>query len=104
MKPLQIVEPAELEYQEALRWYRDRDSRVAERFGTEARRTLMLIESFPQIGGQVPGVDDKAVRQMPIHTFPYQVVFVSFPDRLQVVAFAHHRRRPAYFVDRLPRK
>lgn len=101
MKPLQIVEPAEIEYQEALSWYRDRDPRVAERFAIETRRTLGLIETFPQIGGRVPGVDDTGVRQMPIHTFPYHVVFVNLRDRLEVIAFAHHRRRPAYFLDRL---
>lgn len=103
MKPLQITEPAEIEYQEALRWYRARDPRVAERFAAKARRTLGLIETFPQIGSQVSGVDDKSVRQMPVHTFPYHVVFVNLPDRLEVVAFAHHRRRPAYFLDRLRR-
>ena len=104
MKPLQIVEPAEIEYQEATTWYRDRDPRVAERFAAETRRTLELIEAFPQIGGRVPGVDDEDVRQMPIHGFPYHVVFVRLSDRLEVVAFAHNRRRPAYFVDRLPRR
>lgn len=103
MKPLQIVESAESEYQEAVTWYRDRDSRVAERFVAETRRTLELVEIFPQIGGRVSGVSDKDVRQMPIHTFPYHVVFVNLPDRLEVIAFAHNRRRPAYFMDRLRR-
>jgi plasmid stabilization system protein ParE len=101
LKPLQIVELAESEYQEATTWYRDRDLRVAERFVAETRRTLELIENFPEIGGRVPGVDDSDVRQMPIHTFPYHVVFVRLSDRLEVVAFAHNRRRPAYFADRL---
>jgi plasmid stabilization system protein ParE len=102
LKPLNIVEPAELEYREAAAWYRARDVRVAERFVAETRRTLALLESFPQIGGRVPGIDDNDVRQMPIRTFPYHVVFVNLPDRLEVVAFAHNRRRPAYFMDRLP--
>lgn len=101
MKPLQIVEPAEVEYQEATAWYRDRDPRVAERFVAETRRTLELVEAFPQIGGRVPGIDDKDVRQMPIHSFPYHVVFVRLADRLEVVAFAHNRRQPGYFADRL---
>ena len=103
MKPLQIVEPAEAEYREILSWYRDRDERVADRFADEARRALQLVETFPQIGGRVPGVDDADVRQMPIHTFPYHVVFVDLPDRLEVIAFAHSRRRPAYFMNRLHR-
>ena len=101
MKPLQIVEPAEIEYQEAAAWYRDREARVAERFIAETRRTLELIETFPQIGGRVPGVQDEDVRQMPIHSFPYQIVFLRLADRIEVVALAHNRRRPAYFVKRL---
>ena len=103
MKPLNVIETAEAEFEEATAWYRHRDLRVASRFVSETRRTLELVEQFPQIGGRVPGVDDKDVRQMPIHTFPYHVVFVDLPDRLEVVAFAHHRRRPGYFVDRLRR-
>ena len=103
MKPLQIVEPAEVEYREATAWYRDRDARVADRFVAESRRTLELVETFPQIGGRVPGVDDNDVRRMPIHTFPYHIVFLNLPDRLEVIAFAHNRRRPAYFMDRLHR-
>lgn len=103
MKPLRIVEPAEAEYREAMSWYRDRDPRVADRFVIETRHTLELIETFPQIGGRVPGVDDGDVRRMPIRTFPYHVIFVSFHDRLEVVALAHNRRRPGYFMDRVGR-
>jgi plasmid stabilization system protein ParE len=70
LKPLNVVDPAETEYREAVTWYQDRDTRVAERFARETRRTLELIEAFPQIGGRVPGVDDEHVRRMPVHTFP----------------------------------
>lgn len=103
MKPLKIVALAESEFREAMRWYHDRDPRVADRFAAEAARTLDLIEEFPQIGGRVPEVDDHDVRRMPIHTFPYYVIFADLPDRLEVVAFAHNRRRPAYFMSRLRR-
>lgn len=76
---------------------------MAGRFVIETRHALELIETFPQIGGRVPGVTDDDVRRMPIRTFPYHIVFVSFTDRLEVVAFAHNRRQPAYFLDRLRR-
>ncbi len=103
MRLLKIAAPAEAEFREATAWYRDRDPRVADRFTSEAARTLNLIQSFPQIGGRVPGVDDDDVRRMPIHTFPYHVIFVDLRDHLEVVAFAHNRRRPAYFISRLRR-
>lgn len=103
MKPLRIVDLAEREFREATEWYRQRDPRVAERFIAEARRSLQLIEQFPAIGSKVPGVDDPHVRQMPIRTFPYNVVFDNLPEIRQVVAFAHKRKRPAYFIERLER-
>lgn len=104
MKPLRIVGPAEIEFRKATEWYRDRDQRVADRFVVEARKTLELIERFPQVGGAVPGLDDEKVRRMPVHAFPYHVVFVDLGDKLEVVAFAHNRRRPAYFANRLDRR
>jgi plasmid stabilization system protein ParE len=103
LKPLQILPPAEVEFRDATTWYRERDPRVADRFVVETRRTLQLIESFPRTGSRVPDLPDVDVRRMPVRTFPYHVVFVELPDRLEVVAFAHNRRRPAYFVSRLHR-
>jgi plasmid stabilization system protein ParE len=82
-------------------WYRERDPRVADRFAAEARKTLRLIEQFPQIGGVVFGIEDRHVRRMPIHAFPYGIVFVDLGDSIEVVAFAHNHRRPAYFIARL---
>jgi hypothetical protein len=36
-----------------------------------------------------------------VRRFPYHVVYIELPDRLQVLAVAHDRRRPAYWVGRL---
>jgi plasmid stabilization system protein ParE len=94
LKRLEIVKEAEAELRDAVTWYRERDPRVAERFSDAARETLRLIEGFPEVGSYVPGVHDRDVRRMPIHGFPYHVVFVRFADHLQVVAFAHRRRSP----------
>jgi plasmid stabilization system protein ParE len=103
LKPLQITDPAEVELAEATAWYRDRDPRVASRFTAEVRRALELIERFPQIGERLPSIEDPGVRRMPIHHFPYHVVFVELPARVEVVAFAHYRRNPTYFLNRLRR-
>jgi len=101
LKPLNIVDAAEAEFSDAVAWYRDRDPRVAVRFAAEARETLRRIESFPQITGRVPGISRRDIRRMPIQKFPYYVVFVILADRLEVVAFAHYKRRPHYFMNRV---
>ena len=100
MKPLTFTAAAEAELRQATSWYTERDPRVGWRFTAEIRRTLELLESFPQIGGRVPAVADPALRRLPVHSFPYHVVFVDMDDHLEVVAIAHNRRQPAYFMPR----
>jgi hypothetical protein len=31
------------------------------------------------------------------------VVYIELPDRAQILAVAHHRRRPRYWIGRVPR-
>ena len=103
MRTLKIVDLADQEFREATTYYHDRDPRVAERFVAEARKTLRMMEQFPGIGAPVAGVDDPMVRQIPIHKFPYNVVVDNFHEVRQVVAFAHKRKRPGYFIERIQR-
>ncbi len=35
--------------------------------------------------------------------FPYAVIYVEEPDHVLVLAFAHFKRRPGYWIDRLLR-
>jgi plasmid stabilization system protein ParE len=79
-------------------WYAERNQDAAQRFADEVSRTLELIERFPSTGAAVPGVSDRDVRRLPVHNFPYHVVFMALPDRVAVLAIAHDRRRPAYWA------
>jgi plasmid stabilization system protein ParE len=101
LKPVKVLPIAEKEFGEEVAWYRERDPRVASRFSSEVRQALTLLESYPGIGSRVPGVLDSAVRRMPVHKFPYHIVFLDLGNVLEVVAFAHYRRRPTYFLDRI---
>lgn len=103
MKPVTIIAPADTELRKETTWYRDRDPRVATEFTAEVRRALKLIEEFPQLGSRVFGVDDPLIRSFPVHAFPFRVVFMNLPDRTEVIAFAHKRRRPGYFLRRIKR-
>lgn len=82
---------------DATSWYRERNAEVADRFIAGVQRTLTLIEQFPSSGGPVPGVREPGIRRMPIHNFPYHIVFVEFATRISVLAVAHDRRKPAYW-------
>lgn len=82
---------------DAIAWYRSRDPELANRFLNEVYKALAMLERFPDIGGPVFGINDPATRQLPVDTFPYQIVFRKFANRLAVLAIAHERRRPGYW-------
>ena len=91
--PVRISEEADAEVAEAARWY-------------ETHRTGLGIEFLdaesPRVGTPVPGVSDQTIRRRPVRRFPYHVVYMELSDRLQMLAIAHDRRRPGYWVGRLP--
>ena len=86
---------------EAAAWYDERVSGLGERFLGEAETTLTRIDETP-LGGspwnhrRLP----EGVRRMFLRSFPYSAVYILEP-RLVIVAIAHLRRRPGYWVKRL---
>ena len=97
MKPVRLRAAAKRDLRDATAWYEERNAELADRFVAEVTRTLELIEQFPMSGGRVPGVLDPEVRRLPVHNFPYHVVFLRLSDRTAVLAIAHDRRRPGYW-------
>lgn len=97
MKRVQLRRVAKRDLSEALTWYRGRDRELANRFLDEVYRALAMLERFPDIGGPVYGIRDSATRQLPVDTFPYQIVFKKYADRTSVLAIAHERKRPGYW-------
>jgi plasmid stabilization system protein ParE len=91
------LEVATAELREALAWYRARSPRTAENLWLRvqvARRSMLLFpHAAPLLG--------KTVRRFILSGFPYDMIYVAFPDEILIVAFAHHSRRPGYWRDRL---
>ena len=42
-----------------------------------------------------------AIRRARVQGFPYNVIFREVDGKIQVLAVAHHRRRPLYWLGRL---
>ena len=100
--PIRISEEADAEMAEAARWYETHRAGLGTDFLDAVEAAVARISETPQMGSPVPGVSDEAIRRRPVRRFPYHVVYVELPDRLQVLAIAHDRRRPGYWVGRLP--
>lgn len=86
---------------EAAEWYSERVSGLGERFLLDTESAFARIDEAPLTGApwahrRLPD----GVRRMFLRSFPYAVVYIVEP-RVVIVAVAHLRRRPGYWVKRL---
>jgi len=100
VKPVRLNVLAKAEMLAAAAWYRDASPSAAERFLARARRTMELIEHFPQAGSPVRPFK-KGTRRMWVRGYPYQLVYVDVGDHIEIIAVAHDSRRPGYWRKRI---
>lgn len=67
----------------------------ATRFEVAIAATMELIAQVPGVGAQWPGLPE--LRRALVEGFPYWVVYEDGAE-VVVVAFAHHKRRPLYWL------
>ena len=84
------------EVEGAERWYRERNETAATRFRRELDRAVRLIAERPEAGPPYIG----NTRRFLLRRFPFFVVYRVHDGQIQVVAVAHARRRPGYWVQR----
>jgi plasmid stabilization system protein ParE len=86
------------EGREARLWYRLRSPAVEERFRMALRRAISSIKEAPT---RWPA-DDDDLRQCRVFGFPYRLIYwTDGESSVVVVAIAHHKRRPGYWIRRL---
>jgi hypothetical protein len=92
------------ELAEAAQWYEIRRKGLGADLLTEIEATLPLLgdrpQSFPRLQGIDPALE---IRRALLARFPYALVFLVRPDEIRVVAVAHAKRRPGYWLNRLRR-
>lgn len=100
MKPVRIAREVASELAEAAAWYETQRAGLGDELVAAVEAVLARIEARPTAGAMVPAAQDQDVRRIRVPRFPYHVVFVDLPDRVQVLAIAHWRRQPLYWRDR----
>ena len=85
------------EYDEILAHLGAEAPAVVEAFREELIRTVAFIEEHPEAAT----VERGRVRRKLLMRFPHELYYVVEPDRLRVLAVAHQKRRPGYWMDRL---
>jgi plasmid stabilization system protein ParE len=98
-KPFRAQDEASEELDHAARWYEERRSGLGHRVLASVDDTLDQNQRFPEAGAPVPKVPkDLVVRQAPIKGFPYHVIDLETAETIHLLAFAHDKRRPAYWL------
>ena len=78
-------------------WYLERSVRVADGFLAELERALLLIRTDPE---RWPSYQH-GTRHYVLRKYPYSVVYGSRGGSIVIYAFAHGKRRPGYWKERL---
>jgi hypothetical protein len=68
----------------------------------EMASILPLVQDRPHSFPQLQGFDERfEIRRALLTRFPYAIVFVVQPEEIRVLAVAHAKRRPQYWLSRL---
>jgi len=83
-------------------WYDERDPELGYGLFDEATRAATEAAEAPLMWQLFPGVPPELeVRRRVLRRFPYVLAFKVYGEELVVIAVAHARRRPGYWLHRV---
>ena len=97
MKPAFFHPEADEEFAAAVAWYAGAAPELGDRFYAAMRQLTAEIEADPQLHHPWRHGTRRHFNQ----TFPYALIYAERPTYLWVVAVAHFKRKPDYWVSRL---
>lgn len=90
---------AEAEYLDAVQFFEEQRAGLGAALITELERIIDLAVKRPNAWKLV---HSSGVRRIGLARFPYAVFYRILSDgQFQITAFAHHRRRPNYWLKRI---
>jgi toxin ParE1/3/4 len=83
-------------------WYEARGSGLGHLFEVAADEVVDTVLEWPESGAIWPGWENiPAVRSRRVAGFPIRLVYLVQPSELVVLAFAHDKRLPGYWRERV---
>lgn len=89
---------ASAEFLDASRTYGTETDALAAGFQSEVERSISLLVEYPEAAPLVGTTD---VRHKVLRRFPYSLFYAVEPERIRILAVAHQRRRPGYWIHRI---
>ena len=96
MAGIELAPEAERELLEARSWYLAENASVARSFAEAVDSAFAAVLEFPDAWPKVTA-DERRYR---LTRFPYAVIYRVVEGRVLVVAVAHAKRRPGYWLGR----
>lgn len=93
---VEFLEPAYLDYMEAILFYNQQSSGLGDKFISQIDRTISMIKNFPE---SFELFTDKTRRAV-VNIFPFNVIYTVMNDTILVLAIAHQHREPNYWKNR----
>jgi hypothetical protein len=98
---VRLLAEADAEAKEAACWYDDHQAGLGDEFLEALAKRLAEIEERPDRFPQLETVrTNRNIRRAILRRFPYSVVYEILADEVMVLAVAHTRRRPKYWIKR----
>jgi plasmid stabilization system protein ParE len=96
MTKIEVHPEAQLELENARRWYRERNQIAARAFVTEVLRALQNIAAAPDTWPRIRANE----RRFVLKRFPYSIIYRIRENDVFITALAHQRRLPGYWRSR----
>lgn len=96
MTSFRILPQASEELEAAVAYYNSQQAQLGTAFLGEFEDTMERILDLPLAARVVR----ENVRRRPIHRFPFFVLYRPSEEEITIVAVAHRRRRPGYWLGR----
>jgi len=98
VKPVVFHPEARTEVREAVAYYELRRFDLATAFGDEVEEKVWVIRQDPQRWAKA---GSSGARKCLLKRFPYSIYYLDQDHRIWIVAVAHQKRRPYYWLDRI---
>jgi len=92
-----FLEPAQIEFEEAINFYNQQRENLGDGFAAEVLNAINRILSHPEAWTKL----SKRTRRCRTKRFPYGLTYQIRGDRILIVAVAHLSRKPRYWRHRL---
>jgi hypothetical protein len=93
---VKFLEPAYIEYQEAIEFYNLQIEGLEKKFIYEIDKTITIIKNYPE---SFPEYTDHT-RKTVVNIFPYNIIYSTVEKDIIIIAVAHQNRKPNYWITR----